>query len=168
MCFFFFLETHFCRGQVTNQLFCFLLSLSSPFFSPSLLFPILIPLLFSSHSLTYLIFCPIFSLLMPVPLPLTSSLCQTQYVGSLISWGNRRKSTHSFIIHTFSSSPAICPSTTSDPASKSNCPSATTWTNRRTAHKHKVCVSLSQPGVSSLLFSPYVFCLSLAVPLLSQ
>lgn len=140
---------------------CFLLLLSSPSSSPSLLFLILIPLHFCCfHSLTY--FAPlyfvlffIFSLFMPAPL--STHFLSLSYSISWIFDQLRQQeeiNSHPFIIHTFSSSPAICPSTTSDPASKSNCPSATTWTNRHTAHKHEVCVSLSQPDVNSLLFSP--------------
>ena len=82
-------------------------------------------LLRPSHLLYSLFFVPfsIFWLFMPVPLPLTSSLCQIQYVGSLISWGNRRKSTLTPLFIHSPSSPTICPSTASDPATKWNCPS---------------------------------------------
>lgn len=99
---------------------CFLASFTLPSQSPYAFL-----LLSRSHRLYAFAPFSIFSLL-PIPLPLTSSLCQIQYVRSLISWGNRRKSTLTSLfiyihIHTFSSSLTICPSTTSDQASKCNC-----------------------------------------------
>lgn len=133
-----------------------------PFFSCylSVFFPIAIPLSLSFHFVTS--FIPLsrflFSLLLCLSffrsfLPLSSPICrifdqlrQQEEINS-----------HFFIIHTFSSSPAICPSATSDPASKWNCPSSPTRTGRHRAYKHQVCVPLSQLGVNNVPLCPSLF-----------
>lgn len=166
----FFLDTRFCRGQIkwfpfhSHFLLLFPLYLSSSlsqslsFTAPFTLPPSLLPNILSYFLPSYA--CPSSAHF----LSLSNTIC---WIFDQLRQQEEINS-HSFIIYTFSSSLAICPSTTSDPASKSNCPSATTWTNRHTAQKHKVCISLSLPGVSSLLFSPSMFCLCLSVSLLSQ
>lgn len=129
---------------------CLLASFTLPLHNPS-------PFLLLSFSHCLYAFAPfsIFSLL-PIPLPLTSSLRQIQYVRSLISWGNMRKSTLTSLfiyihIHTFSSSPTICPSTTSDQASKSNCPPA--WTNRQGKLRFSLPLSHSAESIAPLHLS---------------
>lgn len=78
--------------------------------------------------------CFPFPLLMPPALQLISSLCRIQYAGSLISWGNRRKSTlaSSLFIHSPLLPPSVHPLhlTQRAPAPSSSLRPA--WTDGRT------------------------------------